>query len=260
MSLWRLEWLRLVRTRRLLVLLAVFVFFGLTGPLSARYLTDILNRVGGGIRVELPPPAPADGFAQFTGNAAQIGVLVVVLVAASALALDARPEVATFLRTRVTDPARLILPAYLMTTTAAVAAVVAGCGAAWYETTVLLGGSSAGRVLLGTAMTAAFFAFAVAATTLAAYVVRSVLATAGVTVVLLLSLALAGNLPGVRPWLPSTLLSALPGLVAGQGVGDFLKASAVALAATLGCLALAVRLAARRELSSITGIHKGVTR
>ena len=56
MTLWRLEWLRLVRTRRLVVIIAVYVFFGLTGPLSARYLGEILNRVGGGIKVELPAP------------------------------------------------------------------------------------------------------------------------------------------------------------------------------------------------------------
>ncbi len=34
MSLWRLEWLRLIRTRRFLVLAGVFVFFGIVGPVS----------------------------------------------------------------------------------------------------------------------------------------------------------------------------------------------------------------------------------
>ena len=85
MSLWRLEWLRLVRTRRLVALLSVYAFFGLVGPLSARYLAEIIRAVGtNGVQVQFPTPTPADGIAQFVSNASQIGLLVVVLIAASA--------------------------------------------------------------------------------------------------------------------------------------------------------------------------------
>ena len=102
MTLWRLEWLRLTRTRRLLVLLCAYAFFGLTGPLTARYLPQILDRLGtSGMQIEFPPPKPADGIAQFVSNASQICLLIVVMVAASALAFDARTEMAVFLRTRV---------------------------------------------------------------------------------------------------------------------------------------------------------------
>ena len=44
MSLWRLEWLRLVRSRRLVALAGVYVFFGFVGPLTARYLGEIVER------------------------------------------------------------------------------------------------------------------------------------------------------------------------------------------------------------------------
>jgi ABC-2 type transport system permease protein len=64
MTLWRLEWLRLVRTHRLLVLVGVYLFFGFTGPLTARYLSQILDRLGTeGMKVEFPAPQPADGIA-----------------------------------------------------------------------------------------------------------------------------------------------------------------------------------------------------
>ena len=43
MSLVRLEWLRLWRTYRLLVLVVVFAFFGLLGPLTAAYLPEIIS-------------------------------------------------------------------------------------------------------------------------------------------------------------------------------------------------------------------------
>jgi ABC-2 type transport system permease protein len=248
MTLWRLEWLRLVRTRRFLVIIAAYVFFGLTGPLSARYLSEILDRIGGGVRVELPPPTPADGLAQFTSNASQICLLVVVLVAAAGLALDARTEMATFLRTRVPRMSDLILPAYAMTTAAAVAGLLAGSLAAWYETTVLLGAPPPGQVLLGTVLGALFLAFAVACTAAAAYLVRGVLATAGVTLVFLLVLAVVGSLPRVGRWSPTTLLGALPSLARGTSAGHFLPAAVVCVVISAGALFAAVRLAPRREL------------
>lgn len=248
MSLWRLEWLRLLRTRRLLVIVSVYVFFGLTGPLSARYLGQILNRVGNGITIELPPPTPADGIAQYASNAAQIGLLVVVLIAASALAVDAHTEMATFLRTRVGHLREIVLPRYVVAVTGAAAGFLLGTAAAWYETTVLLGAPGVTPMLTGTALGCLFLAFAVAGTALAASLVRSVLGTAGVTVVTLLVMALLGNVPAVGRWMPTTMLSALPRLVQGGSTVDLLPAAAVTLVATVAALWAAIALAARREL------------
>ena len=90
-----------------------------------------------------------------------------------------------------------------------------GALAAWYETAVLLGAPPAGRLLAGIGLTSLFLAFAVALTAAAAYLVRGVLATAGVTIVLLLVLALLGNIPALGKWLPTTLLGSVPGLAGG---------------------------------------------
>jgi ABC-2 type transport system permease protein len=249
MNLWRLEWLRLARTRRLLALIGVYLFFGLTGPLTARYLEQILGSLGTeGIRIEFPPPKPSDGIAQFVSNTSQIGLLVVVLVAASALAFDARREMAVFLRTRVTGVRAIVVPAYAITTGGAVTAFVVGSLAAWYETTVLLGGLPAGRMLLGIALAALFLAFAVAVVALVAAVARGVLATAGVTLAVLLAMAIVGNVPAAGRWLPTALASAPAGLVGPSAPGDYLPAAVLTAALTLAALAGAIAFGARREV------------
>ncbi|WP_327004426.1 hypothetical protein OHA72_56910 [Dactylosporangium sp. NBC_01737] len=249
MSLWHLEWLRLTRTRRLVALLGVYVFFGLTGPLTARYLSEILGSLNtDGVRVELPDPTPADGIAQFAGNASQIGVLVVVLIAASALAFDARREMAVFLRTRITGVRAVIIPAYTVTTGAAVAALLLGTLAAWYETEVLLGPLPVARVLAGIGFGAVFLAFAVAAVALATAVVRGVLAASGVTLAVLLSMAIVGGVDGVGRWLPTTLSGALAGIVGGAAPSSYLPATAVTVACTAAALTGAIVLGGRREL------------
>ena len=249
MSLWRLEWLRLVRTHRLLVIVGVYLFFGFTGPLTARYMSQILGQLGtDGVRIEFPEPVPADGIAQFVGNTSEIGLLVVVMVAASALAFDARREMAVFLRTRVRGVRDILIPAYLINCGAASFALLAGSLAAWYETAVLLGGLPAFEMLAGIAYGALFLCFAVAVTAFAASVVRGVLATAGVTLVALLGFAIIGGLTVADRWLPTHLTGAMAGLVRGEPATDYLPAAATTTCAALALVTVAVVLGARREL------------
>ena len=73
MTLWRLEWIRLVRTRRLVGLMAVYVFLGLMAPPLARYLPDIISSSAtGDMTIVAPPARPVDGVSGYASNAAQI--------------------------------------------------------------------------------------------------------------------------------------------------------------------------------------------
>jgi ABC-2 type transport system permease protein len=187
-----------------------------------------------------------DGIAQFTGNATQLGLLVIVLVAASALCLDARPEMAVFLRTRVPSGTAL-LPAVVLNSGAAVAGLACGTAAAWYETAVLLGPPPAGRMLIGFAFTALFLVFAVALTALAATLARSAPAAAGLSLGVLLALAAAAVLPPLQRWSPTALAGATPTLLHGAPWTDLLPAVLVCVAAVAALLASTARLATARE-------------
>jgi len=251
MNIWRLEWLRLVRTHRLLAILGVYVFFGLTGPLTVRYLSHILERLGtAGIEVRFPAPVPADGIAQFTGDAAQIGLMVVVLVAGAALSFDNRREMAIFLRTRVNGVREVILPAYATNAAAAVCGLLAGSLAAWYETAILIGPLPVARMILGIGLGALFLCFAVALVALMASVVKGALATSGISLAVLLALAIAGNLGGgqLTRWLPTTLAGAMAGLAGAARPVDYLPAALVTVLASAASIWAAIVLASRREL------------
>jgi ABC-2 type transport system permease protein len=248
-TLWRLEWLRLARTRRWIALLAVYLFFALTGPALARYAATLVERLGAGqVRVTIPPPVPADGITQYAKNVTQIGLVVVVVIAASALAFDARPEVGVFFRTRVRRVADLLWPRYAVSAAAAVAAFVIGSLAAWYETVILLGGLPAGAMLAGIGFGALYLAFAVAVVALCAAATRSVLGAVMAALAVLIAMPIVGLLHGVEPWMPSTLVGALDGVVRGSPASDYSRAAGVALVAGASALWGSTRLAGRREL------------
>lgn len=251
MTLWKLEVLRLVRTRRIVALLGVYVFFGLLGPLSARYLSEILDLAGSdleGATIVLPDPVPADGMAQFVSNASQIGTLVVVVVAAGSLAFDAIPEMGVFLRTRVPRIAAILAPRLVVVAVATVTAFVCAALTAWYETWALIGPLPAGPILIGTGFGILFLLFVIALVAAVAGWARSVLSTVLICVVILLVMPVLGVVDAVGRWMPTRLSGALAELPAGAAAGDYLPATAVTIAAMVGLLYLAVAGAKRREL------------
>jgi ABC-2 type transport system permease protein len=248
MSLWRLEWLRLIRTRRLVALLGVFLFFGFLGPLSARYMKQIIENFGGNIQIVVPDPVPADGITQYVGNAIQIGLLVSVGIAAAALAFDAKPQMGIFLRTRVRRMRDIITPRYVVTAVAAIGSFVLGSVAALYETVILIGSLSIGGWLLGMLLGSLYLAFAIAVTALVAARAKSVMLTVVMSVVILLLLPIVGVVPDVGQWLPSHLLGGIDGLVRGSAFGEYIRATIVTVVITVAALWLAVRWAEQREL------------
>lgn len=248
MTLWKLEWLRLVRTRRVIGLAGVYLFFGFLGPVTARYLEQILGSFGGDVELVVPDPVPADGITQYVANAAQIGLLVAVGIAAAALAFDAKPQMGVFLRTRVQSVRAIIMPRFVVMSLAVSASFLLGSIAALYESVVLIGSIPIGSWLLGSVLGAAYLVFAVALVAAVAARARSVLLTIMVSVGVLMAMPLAGLAPAIGEWLPSHLVGAVDGLIRGQVPADYLRAGVVTILLTVGALSLAVRWAERREL------------
>jgi ABC-2 type transport system permease protein len=253
MSTVRLEWLRLWRTYRLLILVVAFAFFGLIGPLTAAYLPEIIGFASQsddlGLAVDLPEPVPADGIIQYVGNVSQIGIVVVAAIASLALAIDARPGSAAFYRTRQPSPASWIVPRWAATSLAASAAWTVGLLAAIYETLLLIGPLPVGAMVVGWGAWVVYLGFAVAVVALVAGFVRSSVGVTAVSVGLLLGMALLGLVPQIGEWLPSHLVVAPSALAAESAeASDYLRAVGVSVAAAAAALVGATALAKRREL------------
>jgi ABC-2 type transport system permease protein len=248
MSLWRLELLRMVRTHRWTILAGIYLFFGVLGPVGARYLNELVSTFAGDVTIIVPDPRPVDGIAQFLSNVTQLGVLAVVVVGASALAVDARSEIAAFLRTRVPRSHDLLLPRYTVVAATSMLALALGTGVAWALTLPLLGELAVGPMLLGTLLGALYLAFAVAVVAVAGAWLGGLLPTVLASLLVLLVLPVLGVVPQLQPWLPSHLVLAVVGLLEGEAPSAFLRATVVTVVLTPALLVLAGRLLGRREL------------
>ena len=247
MNLWRLEWVRLTRTGRVFILLAVFFSFGIIGPLIVRYLPEILDSAGSGQVVDqLPPVTPESAMSSFLGNALQFGLLAIAFVCAAALAIDAKPEISVFFHSRSTIR-QILAPRFVINAAAAVFAFAVGVVTAVVTSGVLIGWPEAKPTIVGSILVALYLVFVVAFVALIGSLVRKVPATALLTVGGLIVLSLIGLLQPIEPWLPSYLVGGFDGVIAG---GDFVywRAVAVTMAATAVALWIATVRLGHREV------------
>ena len=245
---WKLERLRMTRTPRAIALAGTYLFFGLLGPVTAKYLQDIVSRFQSGVQVILAHPTPKDGIANYISQVSQTGLVVVIVIAAGALTFDARRGLSTFLRTRTTSMWQLIAPRFTVNAAAAVAAYTLGTLAAWYETALLLGPPPAGAMLAGLLCGSVYLIFAVSVATAAASFARSTLGTVGITLGALLALPFLGMAGPLHAWLPSTLVTAPIALLGSSDLGSYLPALALAAIATPILLTAATFRLQRRDV------------
>jgi len=213
MSPWRLEALRLWRTRRLVALIAPFVLLGLGIPILTHHLPELAKHAAGDVRVIAPPPTPADAIAGFAANAAQLGTVVIVVVAAASLTIDARPGLAAFYRSRVRRPSILVVPRYLAVALAATFALGLGVLCAWYETSVLIGPLRPGPLAAGYGLEVLWVYFCMGVVAAWASVARGVPAVAGASLASLLALVFLSGIHALSSWSPSALAASVANLV-----------------------------------------------
>ncbi|HEY4991701.1 MAG TPA: hypothetical protein VII33_06405 [Nakamurella sp.] len=248
MNPWRLEWLRLTRTPRWVALLGVYLTFGLLGPVMATYLAGFLQDVQTQMTIIVPPPEPKDGIVNYVNQVGQTGLIVVVVIAAGALAFDARRGLSTFLRTRTGSMWQLVRPRITVAAAAAVLAYGLGTVAAWYGTALLLGPLPVGAMVAGLLCESLYLVFAVAVVAVAASIARSGLGTVGVALGMLILLSVLGSAGPLHAWLPSTLAGAPAALLTGASAADYLPAIGVTSVVIPALVAIAVARLGRREV------------
>lgn len=245
----RKELLEAWRTRRLPIVLLLFVIVGIISPLTARYLNEILDlALGESMAIPLPEPSAAMALEQLQKNLGQFGALAAIALAMGSVAgeLD-RGTAALVLAQPATRGA--FLAAKLVTIGIVLAiGTVASVVVAWVYTAVLFEPLAvAGWAALALLVWLGLMAWA-AITFLASAATGSTTAAAGIGFVALIGVSLVAIAPALDRLLPTGLV--LPGVQLALGVQPDPARLATAVAGTLllvAACALGAHLAFRRR-------------
>lgn len=245
----RKELLEQWRSRRLVAVAAVLLFFGFLSPLSAKLLPDLMKNLGGtgGIVIQIPPPTVQDGLLQYVKNTSQFGVLLAVLLAMGTLAREKERGTAAMVLSKPASRASFLLAKFVaLTLVFGLCLTLAGL-ACYYYTIVLFKGIGEAHFVEMNLLLALFIEFYLAVTLLGSTIARSQVAAGGLGLGAVFVVAALGALPRLGNYMPTALLNWARGLMAGSGEPVW-GAVAVSLGAIIVCLGAALAVFKRQEL------------
>ncbi|MEZ4642156.1 MAG: YhfC family glutamic-type intramembrane protease [Chloroflexota bacterium] len=203
----RKEMLQQWRTKRVLVVLAVFVLFGLGSPLLAKYTPQMLTMVEGAEQFAdlIPQPTQADALVQYIKNLTQFGFIIAVLLGMGAVAGEKdKGQAAMILSKPLPRWAFLLSKFTAQALLYAAAFVIAGAGA-YYYTLILFTPFQFGPFLLGNVLLLLWLLTYTAVTLLGSTIGKSIGQGAGIALVGAVILLLAGSLPRIGSLAPAGL-------------------------------------------------------
>jgi ABC-2 type transport system permease protein len=251
----RKELLESLRTFRLPVAAGLFLFTGLSSPVLARYLPEIIELAGGdqfGV-IEIPTPTTADAVDQLVKNLVQFGALTAILLSMGLVSSEKDRGTAAFILAKPVTRG-----AFLAAKLTAVGAVLAfstllAILAGWIYTAILFEPMPpAGWVWLGGLVWLSLFAYA-ALTFLGSVVTGSTAAAAGIGFVALLGIGIVSAIPSLGRFTPAGLLAPASALAAGTATFADLGADlAIPIVSTIVLIAVTLGVSAwsfaRQEL------------
>lgn len=205
----RKELLQQWRTRRILVVGAVFVLFGLFSPLLAYFTPQLLSGLEGAEMFAqlIPTPTAVDAIGQYLKNLSQFGFIIAVLLGMGAVAGERERGTAALILSKPLPRWAFILSKFSAQTVVYVGGfLIAGFGAYLY-TVVLFGALDFGLFMAINALLFLWLMVFVAVALLGSALGTSTGAAAGIGFGGAVLLLLAGSLPRVGPLMPGGLFS-----------------------------------------------------
>jgi ABC-2 type transport system permease protein len=212
-----------LRTNRFVAVVAVFVLFGIVGPLTDRYMKELIDAIGsqsGGFTMQVPGPTLAGDLTQITKNLSQFGIVCALLLTMGTVAWEKERGTAGMILTKPASRAAFLAAKLIAISATLGIATALGTGVAYVYTLALypsafaIGGYVAMAVLLWW-ITVTFTAI----TLLGSTITRSAIAAAGIGLIALLVMGILGALPVIGPYMPSSLGEPARALAMGEDPG-----------------------------------------
>ncbi len=205
----RKELMQQWRTRRVLVVLAVFVIFGLGSPLLAKYTPQMLTMIEGAEQFAdlIPVPTTADAMTQYIKNITQFGFIIAVLLGMGAVAGEKDKGQAALILSKPLPRWAFLLSKFAAQALMYAAAFFISALGAYYYTYILFEPFLFGAFMAGNGLLLLWLLTFTAVTLLASTLTRTIGAGAGIALLGAVILLLAGSIPPIAPFAPGSLVA-----------------------------------------------------
>lgn len=251
----RKELLQQWRTKRVLVVAAIFLLFGMGSPLLAKFTPQLLTSIEGAEQFAdlIPEPTNVDALSQYVKNLTQFGFIMAVLLGMAAVAGEKERRTAAMILSKPMPRWAFVLSKFVAQALVYAAGFAMASLGAFYYTSILFEPLELGPFMLGNLLLLIWLLVFTAVTLLASTLASSTGAAAGLALVGSVILLLAGSVPQTGLLAPSGLVAwagqlGLPDALAASGA--FANGGAVAanVALIILCLIASVATFETQEL------------
>ncbi len=197
------------RTKRLLVVLAVFAIMGLFSPLAAKFTPELLRTIEGAEQFAdlIPEPTIADATTQYIKNVTQFGFILAVLLGMGAIVGEKEKGTAAMILSKPMSRWAFVVSKFLaQALTYAVGFGIAALGTAYY-TLILFGPIDPGAFILTNFLLLLWLLTFAAVALLGSALASSTGAAAGIGLGGAVLLLLAGSIPNAGALAPGALVA-----------------------------------------------------
>lgn len=240
------------RTYRALIALVILLLLGLSAPIVTKLTPDLLQNLGNGIKIELPPQTANDALASYLKNMVQLPGLMLILLAMGCVADERSRGTAVTILTKPVPRSVFVLAkffAYVVVLLVSLALTAIGT---YFYTNQLFSALPVGPFVLINLALFLFLLLTLAITVLASVLFRNAIAAGGLAFVSFLALSI---LPGlnetIAQGLPSALFSSkrLPAVLASTApLGDILWPLGIGFALIVVCIGVACFVFRQQEV------------
>ena len=220
------------KTYKLFVMLMVFAVFGITNPLTAKLLPEILGSlIPDSVVITLPEPTAYDAWTQFFKNATQIGLLVMVILFSSVLSSELSKGTLINLLTKGLSRTAVILSKYTCMILLWTTSIALCFGLTYGYTVYLFPKDETSNLLFSVFCLWLFGLFLMAALLFSATLTRSSYGCLLVTGIVVVICMILNIIPAVHRYNPISLSTDNMGLIMNS-----IKASALYSTIVITCL------------------------
>ncbi len=232
----RKELMQLWRAKRVLVVTAVFLLFGLASPLVAKFTPELLKSIEGAEQLAdlIPTPTQADSLAQYVKNITQFGFIIAILLGMGSVAGERQRGTAAMVLSKPLPRWAFVLSKFTAQSLVYAAAFLLAGLAAFYYTSILFEPFRLGPFLLGNGLLLVWLWVFTAVTLLGSALGKGIGGAAGIALAGSVLLLMAGALPQWGQLAPSGLVAWASQL----GLGGPVAANGGALAANFMLIVL----------------------
>lgn len=207
-AVYRKEWMELIRSYRLLVVVVVLLFFGLTSPILTKFTPELLKLIPtGDMTIQMPPQTVINAIAQYVKNMAQFGIILGLLLTMGVVAQEKDKGTAAMMLVKPLSRGSFLGAKFLSLATMFAIGMIVAAIAAYYYTLLLFEAMNMLHWLILNVFLFIYMMVIVAITLLCSTLMKSQVAAGGLALGIIFIPGALASLVGLGKYLPGELIT-----------------------------------------------------